>query len=462
MVALAACASAGHGAPLCRRGGGLHPHPRTVRQARRLLPGAAAQGRGAAGQCRTWRRRRPGMRCAPSTKAVEQHRLAAASAALMAVAAGPDLVLDALLMFGAIGYTWEHDTHLYWRRAISLAASIGPTTRWSREAGELARTLKRSTAINLGDVESDVPGIGGRRRSTGRRRCTTSTPPTTPAHPVSPPATQRDLLAERRPGRSPSARAVGRRRLGRAAGDHHRGVRQASRPDPAVARHRRVDPADDPRQRNRPAARPVRLADAARHPTVVPAVQRAGRRLGPGVVEHTCPQGRRRVAGQRAQDLDVVGRPSAVRSPAGAHRPGRVQAPRDQLLPHRHDVAGRRRSSRSNRPAGTPTSTRSSSPTCSFPTTCWSATPGAGWDLAVATMAVERTAIGNYVNIDRSAALRQIAADRRARPGRRAARLGRRRGVHHRHQGHGAARNPAAGGGPSALVRRRASPSTRW
>jgi len=43
---------------------------------------------------------------------IEQHRLAAGSAALMAVATGPDLVLDALLMFGAIGYTWEHDTHL--------------------------------------------------------------------------------------------------------------------------------------------------------------------------------------------------------------------------------------------------------------------------------------------------------------------------------------------------------------
>jgi alkylation response protein AidB-like acyl-CoA dehydrogenase len=35
--------------------------------------------------------------------------------------------------------------------------------------------------------------------------------------------------------------------------------------------------------------------------------------------------------------------------------------------------------------------------------------PGAGWELAVATMAVERTAIGNYVNIDRSAALRHVA-----------------------------------------------------
>jgi alkylation response protein AidB-like acyl-CoA dehydrogenase len=36
--------------------------------------------------------------------------------------------------------------------------------------------------------------------------------------------------------------------------------------------------------------------------------------------------------------------------------------------------------------------------------------PGAGWDLAVATMAVERTAIGNYVNIDRSSALRHVAS----------------------------------------------------
>lgn len=88
-------------------------------------------------------------------ESIEQHRLAAAAAALMAICAGPDLMLDALLMFGAIGYTWEHDTHLYWRRATSLAASLGSTPRWAREAGELARTLKRSTAINLGDVESE-------------------------------------------------------------------------------------------------------------------------------------------------------------------------------------------------------------------------------------------------------------------------------------------------------------------
>jgi alkylation response protein AidB-like acyl-CoA dehydrogenase len=88
-------------------------------------------------------------------ESIEQHRLAAASAAVMAVGAAPDLVLDALLMFGAIGYTWEHDTHLYWRRVTSLAASLGPMTRWTREVGELACTVKRSTTVDLGDVESD-------------------------------------------------------------------------------------------------------------------------------------------------------------------------------------------------------------------------------------------------------------------------------------------------------------------
>jgi alkylation response protein AidB-like acyl-CoA dehydrogenase len=90
-----------------------------------------------------------------STDSTEQQRLAAGAAALMAVATGPDLVLDALLMYGAIGYTWEHDTHLYWRRAIGLAASIGSVTQWARESGELLLKEKRSTALNLGEVESE-------------------------------------------------------------------------------------------------------------------------------------------------------------------------------------------------------------------------------------------------------------------------------------------------------------------
>jgi len=88
-------------------------------------------------------------------ESLDQHRLAAAGAALTSLVRAPDLVLDALLMFGAIGYTWEHDTQLYWRRAISLAASLGTIAYWNREAGGLSRTERRSTAINLGGVESE-------------------------------------------------------------------------------------------------------------------------------------------------------------------------------------------------------------------------------------------------------------------------------------------------------------------
>ena len=88
-------------------------------------------------------------------ESVEQHRLAAASAALMACRRRTDLVLDALLMFGAIGYTWEHDSHLYWRRATSLAASLGPDDPMEPRGRGLCADAQRSTASNLDDVESD-------------------------------------------------------------------------------------------------------------------------------------------------------------------------------------------------------------------------------------------------------------------------------------------------------------------
>lgn len=86
-------------------------------------------------------------------ESLEQHQLAAAVAARMALAPAPELALDALLMFGAVGYTWEHDAHLYWRRATSLAAALGPVTRWTREVGQRALTHKRSTTVELGDIE---------------------------------------------------------------------------------------------------------------------------------------------------------------------------------------------------------------------------------------------------------------------------------------------------------------------
>ena len=84
-----------------------------------------------------------------------QHRIAAWGAALMAIAPAPDLVLDTLTMFGAIGYTWEHDLHLYWRKATSLAASIGPAGQFAEELGRLTCTETRDVSVKLGDLDAE-------------------------------------------------------------------------------------------------------------------------------------------------------------------------------------------------------------------------------------------------------------------------------------------------------------------
>lgn len=86
---------------------------------------------------------------------LEQHRMAAAGAALMAVLPCPGLVLDTLMMFGAIGFTWEHDLHVHWRRATSLAGSIGTRSGWARRLGETTVQTERNFSVNLGDAEAD-------------------------------------------------------------------------------------------------------------------------------------------------------------------------------------------------------------------------------------------------------------------------------------------------------------------
>ena len=64
-----------------------------------------------------------------ATQSPEQQRAATASAAIMAIGRLPELVVEALTMFGAVGYTWEHDLHLYFRRAQTTAALFGGSAR---------------------------------------------------------------------------------------------------------------------------------------------------------------------------------------------------------------------------------------------------------------------------------------------------------------------------------------------
>src|SRR5713226_3511221 len=63
---------------------------------------------------------------------------AAAVAAVVAVDAAVDTVNDCIQTLGGIGYTWEHDAHLYYRRALSLRALLGPSAGWCEGVAAMA------------------------------------------------------------------------------------------------------------------------------------------------------------------------------------------------------------------------------------------------------------------------------------------------------------------------------------
>ncbi len=41
-------------------------------------------------------------------------------------------------MLGGIGFTWEHDAHLYLRRALALRQLLGGSAPWRERAAQLA------------------------------------------------------------------------------------------------------------------------------------------------------------------------------------------------------------------------------------------------------------------------------------------------------------------------------------
>jgi len=75
----------------------------------------------------------------------------AAAAAASALPAATDLGLETVTLLGGIGYTWEHDVHLYWRRAVSLQTLLGPAAAWPRRLAELSRATERRHDLRLDD-----------------------------------------------------------------------------------------------------------------------------------------------------------------------------------------------------------------------------------------------------------------------------------------------------------------------
>ena len=76
--------------------------------------------------------------------------LAAAVAALVAVDAAVSCTHECIQVLGGIGYTWEHDAHLYYRRALSLRALLGGSGDWAQRVAGLALAgASRPISIDL-------------------------------------------------------------------------------------------------------------------------------------------------------------------------------------------------------------------------------------------------------------------------------------------------------------------------
>jgi 3-oxochol-4-en-24-oyl-CoA dehydrogenase len=106
----------------------------------------------------------------------EQREFAAAVAAVEALDAAVWCAHQCIQVLGGIGYTWEHEAHLYYRRALSLRALLGPSGDWAEHVADLALTgVSRPVQVELpgGDAElraqireelSEIAKLTGRDR----------------------------------------------------------------------------------------------------------------------------------------------------------------------------------------------------------------------------------------------------------------------------------------------------------
>ncbi|GJO25773.1 acyl-CoA dehydrogenase [Mycobacterium marinum] len=90
----------------------------------------------------------------------QQFALAAALAASIGISAAKANVKDCIQVLGGIGCTWEHDAHLYLRRAHSIGRFLGGAERWLRRVAALTQAgVRRRLGIDLSEVADLRPEI---------------------------------------------------------------------------------------------------------------------------------------------------------------------------------------------------------------------------------------------------------------------------------------------------------------
>jgi alkylation response protein AidB-like acyl-CoA dehydrogenase len=89
-----------------------------------------------------------------------QLSIAAAIAAGVAIDAVKANTKDCIQVLGGIGITWEHDAHLYLRRAYGIGQFLGGPARWLRRTAELTQDgVRRDLGIDLSEVADLRPEI---------------------------------------------------------------------------------------------------------------------------------------------------------------------------------------------------------------------------------------------------------------------------------------------------------------
>lgn len=84
----------------------------------------------------------------------QQFAIAAAAAASIGIASAKANVKDCIQVLGGIGCTWEHDAHLYLRRAHSIGRFLGGLEHWLRRVAALTQEgVRRKLSIDLTEVE---------------------------------------------------------------------------------------------------------------------------------------------------------------------------------------------------------------------------------------------------------------------------------------------------------------------
>jgi len=79
-----------------------------------------------------------------------QRPIAAATAAAVALDAAVETAKDCIQVLGGIGFTWEHDAHLYLRRALALRQLLGGSAAWRRRVAQLTLAgVRRELAIDV-------------------------------------------------------------------------------------------------------------------------------------------------------------------------------------------------------------------------------------------------------------------------------------------------------------------------